>query len=136
MKLIFFRRLFLGVLLGLAVSAALLLVFTLVLSKQKDPNALMGVFSVVSLVAGAIVCGKAATAGLENKALQGLAAGVLFAIALLIPSALLTEFDSLTVIKMLGSVVLAFAGAILGRKSGNSVGSARRRKNVIKRYAR
>ena len=136
MKLIFFRKLLIGALLGAATSLVLLLIFTAVLSSQDDPSKLMGAFSIVSLVAGAIVCGKAATIGLENKALQGLFAGLIFTVIILLPSVLLSSFDSLSFLKMLLCIVLAFAGAMIGRKNGNSIGSARRRKNVMKRYAR
>ena len=136
MKLIFFRRLLIGALLGAATSFVLLLIFTAVLSSQDDPNKLMGVFSTVSLVAGAIVCGKAATIGLESKALQGLFAGLIFTVLVLLPSVLISSFDSLSLLKMLLCVVLAFAGAMVGRKTGVNKGSAKRRKNVMKRYAR
>jgi hypothetical protein len=59
-----------------------------------------------------------------------------FTVTLLLPSVLLSSFDSFSLLKMLLCVVLAFAGAMIGRKNGNSIGSARRRKNVMKRYAR
>jgi hypothetical protein len=59
-----------------------------------------------------------------------------FTVTLLLPSVLLSSFDSFSLFKMLLCVVLAFAGAMIGRENGNSIGSARRRKNVMKRYAR
>lgn len=135
MRLIFFRKLIVGVLLGAAVSAAMLLIFSLVLSGQDDPSKLMTVFSLVSLAVGAFVCGKTATIGLENKMLQGVASGVMLALVILLPSVLLSSFDSFSFLKMLATVVLAFAGAMIGKKNAGTVYSARRRKGVIKRYA-
>lgn len=135
MRLIFFRKLIVGVLLGAAVSAAMLLIFSLVLSGQDDPSKLMTAFSLVSLAVGAFVCGKTATIGLENKMLQGVASGVMLALVILLPSVLLSSFDSFSFLKMLATVVLAFAGAMIGKKNAGTVYSARRRKGVIKRYA-
>lgn len=136
MKLIFFRKIIIGILAGTITSAVLLLVFSAILSGQDDPSLLTGVFSVVSLLAGAIVCGKISTIGLERKLIQGLAAGVAFTLAVLLPSVILSDFSGASLIKMLITVVLAVTGAMIGKKSTAKAASAKRRKNVMKRYAR
>ncbi len=136
MKLIFFRKVFIGIIAGGISSAIMLLIFTAVLSGQEDPSKLMSAFSLVSLITGAIVCGKIATIGVDNKLVQGLAAGVVFAIAVLLPSVIISDFDAFSILKMLMTVALALVGAMLGKKSAVKAASAKRRKNVMRRYAR
>ncbi len=136
MKLIFFRKIFIGIIVGAAVSLVLLLLFSAVLSGQDDPTKLMGAFSVISLLAGAFVCGKAATAGLDARVAQGLAAGMFFAVLWLLPSVLISDFDSFSVLKMLAVVIVAFAGAMLYKRNGTKSTSSRARRNVVKRYSR
>ncbi len=136
MKLIFFRKILYGLIAGAAVTGALLLIFALVLSKQDDPNQNLKVFSLISLLAGAMIGGKVATTQMEARALQGLFFGLVFTLMILLPSTIMSDFDGFSVIKMLLCVVLAFTGAMIGKKTRSSGNSARRRKNVMKRYAR
>ena len=136
MRLIFFRKIFFGMIVGALVSLVLLLIFSLILSGQDDPSKLMTAFSLISLIAGSIACGKAATLGLEAKAPQGAATGVAFALLVLLPSVILSDFSAFSILKMLLVVVLTFAGAMLGTKNARNLRSSKKRKNVVKRYAR
>lgn len=136
MRLIFFKKLFLALLVGAITCSVLLLVFSAILSRQDDPSKLLDVFSVASLLVGAFVCGKMSTLGLEEKALQGILSGVCFALLVLLPSVLLSDFGAGSLLKLLTTVIIAFLGAMLGGKSGGRVRSSKKRKNVVKRYAR
>lgn len=136
MRLIFFKKLFFALLIGAITSCVLLLIFSVILSGRDDPNKLLNVFSLVSLLAGAFVCGKVSTLGLEERALQGLLSGVGFALLVLLPSVLLSDFEASSLLKMLATVLLAFVGAMLGGKGASRVRSSKKRKSVVKRYAR
>ena len=136
MRLIFFRKIFLGLIVGALTSTVLLLIFSLILSGQDDPSKLMTVFSVISLIAGAMICGKVSTLGVESKAAQGAVAGVGFALLVLLPSVILSDFSAFSILKMLMVVVMAFVGAMIGTKNTSSISSSKKRKNVVRRYAR
>ena len=136
MKLIFFKKIFAGLIAGAIACILMLLLFSAVLSKQKDPNELMSVFSLIPLIAGALVCGKIATLGLDSRALQGLIAGVFFTVAVLLPSVLVSDFDSMSLVKMLITLVCCFAGATVYKKGNTKSASSKARKNVLKRYSR
>ena len=134
MKLLFFKRIFLGVLLGAAAVFLILLSAAAFLSTRDDPTKNLSLFSEISLLMGAFVCGKVSTHGLEAKAVQGAAAALVFTLAVLLPSLVLSSFGTGSLISMLLTPVSAFTGAMFNRKksAGHTVG---RRKNVIKRYA-
>jgi putative membrane protein (TIGR04086 family) len=136
MRLIFFKKIFFALLIGAITCGVLLLAFSAVLSRQDDPSKLLNVFSLVSLLVGAFVCGKVSTLGLEEKALQGLFSGVGFVLLVLLPSVLLSDFGASSLLKMLATVLLAFVGAMLGGNGTNRVRSSKKRKSVVKRYAR
>jgi putative membrane protein (TIGR04086 family) len=136
MRLIFFKKLFLALLIGAITCSVLLLVFSAILSRQADPSKLLEAFSLVSLIVGAFVCGKTSTLGLEEKALQGILSGVCFALLVLLPSVLLSDFGTGSLLKLIVTVIIAFAGAMLGGKNATNTRSTKKRKNAVKRYAR
>lgn len=135
MKLIFFKKMIIGMLVGAVTTAVLLVVFSAVLYKQDDPSKLMNVFSTVSLLAGAFVCGKVSTLGNDNKGFGGLVSGVCFAGVVLVLTAVLSALNAQTAIKFALTALSAVAGAITGRKSKADT-SSKRRKNVIRRYSK
>ena len=136
MGLISFRKIFIGVIFGALTSVTLLLVFALILSRLEDPKSLTAVFSLIAMSVGALVCGKVSTLGIERKALQGIFAGLVFIAVILLPSLILSEFEMLSLLKMLLCLVFAFTGAMVGRKGTGMVASSKRRRSVMKRYAR
>ncbi len=135
MKLIFFKRIIIGVLVGALATVTLLLVFSAVLCKQNDPNKLMRAFSVISLLAGAFVCGKVSAIGIDDRRLSGVFSGVCFSVVVFVLSIIFSEIGIKSLLKIVAIVILAVAGAMLGKKNKN-VMSSKRRKNIIKRYAK
>ena len=135
MKLIFFKRIVLGVIAGALFSLFLLLLSALFLSSREDPSKQLSLFSEISLLAGAFMCGKISTWGLESKALQGALSSLAYTLAILLPSLILSNIGSGSLLNVLLTIVFAFTGAMLGRKSTQKQASGARRKNVIRRYA-
>lgn len=136
MRLIFFKRLILGLITGALVSAVSLLLFSLILSKQSDPTENAALFSYLALILGAFAAGKATTLGLDGKLPMALLSALCVTALLFIVSAAVNGMGDLSYIKMLISAVSAFTGAIVGKKSGSSAPSKKRRRALVKRYAR
>ena len=136
MKLIFFKRLILGLITGALVSAASLLLFSLILSKQSDPTENAALFSYLALILGSFAAGKAATLGLTERLPLALLSALCVTALLFIASAAVKGMGEISYIKMLISAVSAFTGAIVGKKSGNAAPSKKRRRALVKRYAR
>jgi len=136
MKLIFFRKLALGVISGLIITGALLLFFALILSKQDDPTKSSVLLSWIALGVGALVAGKLSALGVENKLIQALMTSATFVLILLALSVAFSDFNSASLLKALITALLTFSGAMIGKKTTKSVSSSKRRKNVIKRYSR
>lgn len=135
MKLIFFRKLIFGIIIGALSSLILMLISAAILSETDDPSKNITLFSRISLLTGAFICGKVASIGLEKKLFQGLLSGISFALLVLLPSLILSSLGFSSLIDMLLTLVLAFAGAMIGAKRSSAPSSSARRKNVIKRYA-
>jgi len=136
MKLIFFRKLALGVITGLMITGGLLLIFALILSKQDDPTKSSVLLSWIALGVGALAAGKLSALGVEGKLIQALVTSAMFVLILLALTVAFSDFDSVSLLKMLVTAVLTFSGAMIGKKTTKSASSKKRRKNVIKRYAR
>lgn len=136
MKLIFFRKLALGVISGLIITGALLLFFALILSKQDDPTKSSVLLSWIALGVGALAAGKLSALGVENKLIQALMTSATFVLILLALSVAFSDFNSASLLKALITALLTFMGAMIGKKTTKSVSSSKRRKNVIKRYSR
>ena len=136
MRLIFFKRLILGLITGVLVSAVSLLLFSLILSKQSDPAVNAALFSYLALILGSFSAGKAATLGIDEKLLMAILSALCVTALLFIASAAIKGSFSLAYTKMLISAISAFAGAIVGKKRGSSAPSRKRRNAIVKRYAR
>lgn len=136
MKLIFFRKIALGILSGIVISAAFLLIFALVLSKQEDPKKSFELLSFIALAVSSAAAGKVSTLGIENKLVQALVSALAFSVLVLIASLLFSELNSSSLLKMLLTALLTFTGAMIGKRNHLGVSGTKRRKAVLKRYAR
>ena len=136
MKLLFFKKILIGCLLGLISVTVLLFILSAILSTGEDPIANLSLFSQIPLIVGSIVAGKVSTLGLQSKLLQGLLTGMIFALILIIPSAIISSFTSLSALRIVCTVIFAIAGAFIGKKHPKLSSTNARRKAVIKRYAR
>lgn len=136
MKLIFFRKITLGILSGLILCGVLLLLFALILTKQDDPQKKLEFFSFLALALSAVTAGKLSTVGLESKLIQALATAAAFSLLMLMLSVVFSDFTPSAFLKLLITAALTFTGAMIGKKSRTGVSSGKRRKAVIKRYAR
>jgi putative membrane protein (TIGR04086 family) len=135
MKLLFFKRIFLGVITGAATLLLMLLLSAAFLSSRDDPLRNLSIFAEISLILGAFVCGKISTLGLESRAVQGASAALAFTLAVLLPSLIASSFGAGSYISMILTPISAFTGAMIGRKKNDHRPAVAKRKNVMKRYA-
>lgn len=125
-----------GLIRGLAVSLAVFFAAAAVLAfislKMDDPNKYLPLFSGIVPAVSAFL--GACAASKNNKFLTGLALGLIILALHKIVGAVWFENDGLTWIKAVIIALSAVAGSMFHKKSGTSVSSDRRRKNIRRRY--
>lgn len=133
------KPLFFNTLKGLAVFAAsaalLLLLLCLVAIRFEEPSSLVPVFSGAALLLSAFLCGRASASEKYNRILSGLISGLAAMLLILLITLVFSSLDVDAPLRMALTVLISVLGAV-SKKSGEKVkGSARKRKNIQKRYA-
>ena len=135
MKLIFFSRIFKGLLTGAIIFTALSLVAAAVLSGKEDPKSGAPIVSALITCISAFFGGVISTKGLVSRLLQGIVFALAVAALLFCSAALSGAMTPETALKLTIYFISALSGAMIGKSRTNSVRSAKRRRTVLKRYA-
>ena len=136
MKLIFFRRLILSIVIGAAVTLLVILSGALFLSFRDDPTEGERLIPFIAVALGAAVSGICFCRGEEGSFLPALILSATLTVLFFILSRILSESGSASPLKLPIIAVFSVAGAMVGSKRTASRGSARRRKAVIRHYSR
>ena len=136
MRSLFWRRILLGVAAAALASGLLLCIFAVISLRMNDPVKLNGVFANAALIFGAFLGGRVATVREEGRLVNGLVCGALFALAVLLPSLILSEWSSASLLRVVITVISALTGAILFRRGRSRLSARGARKRLKKRYGK
>lgn len=135
MRLIFFSRIFKGLLTWAAAFVTLSLVAAAVLSGRDDPKSGVSIISALISCISAFAGGVISTKGLNAKLAQGIAFAFTVTGVLVCLSAFFGELTAQTALKLTVYFISALSGAMIGKNQTNSRRSVKRRRTVLKRYA-
>ena len=119
-----------------AVSAAvLLLILCFIALRLEDPASLIFIFSNIALLLSAFLGGRFSVNKESSRFLSGLTAGLSGMLIILLVSLINSSFDGGSFLRMALTVLLFVLGAFSKSSGEKSRASAKKRKNIAKRYA-
>ncbi len=132
------KPLFFSILKGLVVFAAsaasLLLILCFIALRLEDPESLTPVFSNVALILSAFLGGRFSVNAVNGRFISGLIAGTCGMLIILLVSLVTSSFDGGSFLRMALTVLLFVLGALVKSDGEKSRASARKRKNIARRY--
>lgn len=134
------KPLFFNTLKGLAVFALsavlLLLLLSFIAIRFTEPSSLVPVFSNITLLLSAFLCGRFSVNDKCGRLISGLISGLAAMLIILAVSLTVSSLDGNSLVRMLLTVSAAIFGALSTGSNAKHNGSARKRKNIAKRYGR
>lgn len=137
MKPLFWFKVLKGVLCAAVITLVLLCLFAFIGLKSEDPSQHLALYANAALLLGAAVGGGVAARNADAPFISSLLCGVAFAVLLLLPSIVFSEWGAESLLRIALTVAAALLGGIVLRgREGSAVRkqSAKRRKAIAKKY--